>query len=184
MPQSGIDKRAIAKLMKDMQREFDKHPIRVPMKAQTPRIQRRPALGPGAFDSGDVGTTIYNGPVIQGSADAAQLAWGNQTVHQQAVNRTEQIAPGFEAIAQAVVSTLGQLPNIGLAEEDEQDAEAAASEILAEVTQPEPDRGKVRRSLSALKWFLMPVATGVSTGAGEGAQEWAKTAIEQLGAAF
>ena len=114
----------------------------------------------------------------------AQLAWGNQTVNQQMGNRTEQIAPGFEAISQAVVGTLEHLRDVGLSDEDLRDAEAAANEVLGEVTQPEPDRGKIRRALSALKGFLAPVATGLSTGAGEGAQEWAKTAIEQLGTPF
>ncbi len=42
MPQSGIDKRAIAKMkmMRDIQREFDKHPIRVPLQTKGPRFQR------------------------------------------------------------------------------------------------------------------------------------------------
>ncbi len=182
MPQSGIDKRAIAKMMKDIQREFDKHPIRVPLQTKGPRFQRS---GPGFYSGGieERGITVYNGPVIQGSADGAQLAWGNQTVNQ-TVNRTEQIAPGFEAIAQAVVGTLEQLPGAGLSEEDQADAEATANEVLVEVTQPDPDRGTIRRALSALKGYLAPVATGLAQGGGEGAQEWAKTAIEQLGTPF
>jgi hypothetical protein len=32
-----------------------------------------------------------------------------------------------------------------------------------------------------IKDLLAPVATGVASGAGEGAQSWARTAIEQLG---
>ena len=31
MPQGGIDKHAITKMMKYIQREFNKHPIRVPL---------------------------------------------------------------------------------------------------------------------------------------------------------
>jgi hypothetical protein len=80
------------------------------------------------------GTSIYNGPVIQGDANGAQLAWNNEIVTQTAVSRTEQIAPGFEAIAQAVVRTLEQLPLVGLPEDDQREAEAAANEILVEVT--------------------------------------------------
>ena len=182
MPQGGIDKHAIAKMMKDIQREFDKHPIRVPLQTQGLTLSRSGSR----FYSGGMGqrgTTIYNGPVIQGSADGAQLAWGNQTVNQ-TLNRTEQIAPGFEAIAQAVVSTLERLPAAGLSEEDHADAKATANEVLAEVTRPAPDRGKIRRAVSALKGYLAPVATGLAQGGGEGAQEWAKTAIEQLGTSF
>jgi hypothetical protein len=105
-------------------------------------------------------------------------------VTQTAVSRTEQIAPGFEAIAQAVVRTLEQLPVVGLPEDDQREAEAAANEILMEVTQPEPERGKIRRAITALKGFLAPIATGLSKGSGEGVHEWAKTAIEQLGTPF
>jgi hypothetical protein len=174
MARVSINKREIARMMRDIQREFDKHPIRVDVKTDGPVIR-------GGVPAGN--TTIYNGPVIHGSADGAQLAWGNQTVRQ-AQNRTEQVAPGFEAIAQAVVSTLKGLSAVGLAEDDQQDAEAAANEVLDEVTQPTPDRGKIRRALVALKGFLAPVASGLVTGSTEGAQEWARTAVEQLGTPF
>lgn len=173
MPRDGIDRQAIAKMMRNIQREFDKHPIRVPVETDGP------ALPTGAM----YGSTIYNGPVFHGDANGAQLAWGNQTVNQ-IRNRSQQIAPGFEAIAQAVVRTLERLPAVGLTEQDQQDAEDAAREILTEVTEPEPDRGKVRRALSALKGLLAPVAVGLTAGTAEGAQEWAKTAIEQLGTHF
>jgi len=170
---SGVNKRNIAKFAKEIQREFDKHPIRVPVEADGPDLPEGTTLG----------NTIYNGPVFHGSADGAQLAWNNETVTQ-TQNQSQQIAPGFEAIAQAVVLTLERLPAVGLSQEDEQDAQETAREVLTEITREEPDRGKVRRSLSALKGFLAPVATGLSVGAGAGAQDWARTAIEQLGAPF
>ena len=174
MARSGINKQAIARMMRDIQREFDKHPIRVPLEAEAPSV-----LPPSAA----AGNTIYNGPVIYGSADGAQLAWNNEAVDQTQV-RMEQVAPGFELLAQAVVSTLQQLSVAGLEEEDQQAAEDAANEVLAQVTQPVPDRGKVTRALSALKGALAPVALGLRAGAGDGAREWAKTAIEQLGTPF
>ncbi|WP_020498847.1 hypothetical protein [Sciscionella marina] len=121
--------------------------------------------------------------MIYGNADGAQLAWDNQTVNQ-VQDQTQHIAPGFELIAQAVAHTLENLPLLGLSEQDQQDAEDAAKEVLEEVTQDEPKPGRIRRALSAIKWFLTPVATGVATGAGEGAQEWAKTAIEHLSVPF
>lgn len=173
MARSGIDKRAIAKMMRDIQREFDRHPIRVPLETDGPSL----ALGTA------VGNTIYNGPVIHGSADGAQLAWNNQMV-EQTQQQTQQVAPGFEPLAQAVVSTLQQLGIAGLGEDEQNAAEDAARDVLAQVTQPAPDRGKVTRAVSALKGALAPVAIGLSSGAGEGAREWAKTAIEQLGTPF
>jgi hypothetical protein len=175
MPSGGIDRRAVARMMKDIQREFDKHPIRVPVEVEDPKL---------LAESPSFGTRIYNGPVIHGNANGAQLAWNSENVSQTAVTRTEQIAPGFEAIAQAVVRTLEELPVVGLPEGEQREAEAAANEVLVEVTQPDPDHGKIRRGIAALKGFLAPIATGLSKGSGDGAQQWAKTAIEQLGTPF
>jgi hypothetical protein len=103
-------------------REFGKHPIRVAVEVEEPSLPTGTTLA----------TTIYNGRVILGNADVAQLAWGNRTVYQ-TTNRTGQITPGFEAIAQAVVRTLERLPVAGLSAEDLKGAEAVANEVLVEV---------------------------------------------------
>lgn len=168
MARVSIDRRAIAQYMKLMQEEFDKHPIRIPVTAD-----------PAAPGAPTPQTTIYNGPVFHGDANGAQLAWGNQAVNQNQ-QRTEQIAPGFEAIAAAVAEALKGLPAVGLPEEDEQDATAAANEVLAEVTQSNPDRGKIRAALARVRGYLAPIAMAGATGATEGVHDWAKTAVEQL----
>lgn len=165
MPRDGINRRAIAKLQKKIQREFDKRPIRI-------------ALETDGSDLG-VGTTIYNGPVFQGDVNGAQLAWDNQSVSQ--VQHTQQIAPGFESIAQAVVETLKELSAIGLVDADLEDADKAGRDVLAEVTAAEPDRSKIRRALAALRGVLAPVALGM---AGATGQELAREAIERLSTTF
>lgn len=168
-----INRQAIARMMRDVQREFDKHPIRVPVEADEGQLTggRSP------------GSTVYNGPVIFGDANGAQLAWGNETVNQ-SQQHVEQIAPGFEVLAQAVVRTIEGLPRAGLTAEDEQAAEDAAKEVLDELTHPQPDSGRIRSGLAALKGILAPLAIGLTAGARDGAREWAKTAIEQLGTSF
>lgn len=125
----------------------------------------------------------HNGPVINVHGDRAQLAWGNQSVIQNQSD-SEQIAPGFEAIAQAVVSTLQELAGAGLPADDKRAAEDAAQVVLAEVVKENPDRGVVRRGVAMLKGLLSPVALGMTAGAAGGAEEWARTAIEQLGNPF
>lgn len=136
----------------------------------------------GRHGSGSMSTS-YNGPVFHGSVDGAQLAWNNQTVTQ-IRNETQQVALGFEAIAEAVADTLRQLPAFGLLEEDQQDAEAVANEVLTEVVQDEPNRGRIRRAVATLRGYLAPVAAGAALGAGEGTQELARKAIEHLGSSF
>lgn len=40
-----INKQGIARMMRDIQREMDKHPVTVPVKAQTPEITPWPTAG-------------------------------------------------------------------------------------------------------------------------------------------
>ncbi|MFF4987378.1 hypothetical protein ACFY19_09320 [Streptosporangium saharense] len=169
-----INKQGIAKMMRDIQKEFDKHPIKVPINVDEPDVATGHVM-PGH-------TTINYGPVIHGSVDGAQLAWNNSGLVNQTQNSGEQfITPGFELLAQALISTREGLLSLGLADEDLTDAQAVTDDALAEVTQAEPDRGKLRRAVTVLKGLLAPIATGLAAGAGEGAQDFARTAIEQLG---
>lgn len=175
MPRSGftINKRGIEQFTREIQREFDKHPIRMPVEVDDESVAPLTA-----------GSTNYYAPVITVHGDRAQLAWGNGSVVQNQAN-IEQVAPGFEGIAQAVASTMRDLAAAGLLDAaDLEVAQGAAQEVLAEVVKDEPDRGVVRRAVAMLKGVLSPVATGITTGAADGAQEWARTAIEQLGNSF
>ncbi len=127
------------------------------------------------------GNTTNNNITMTGST--GNITVGSENVVQN-VNETQQVAPGFEAIAEAVADTLRQLPAIGLPEEDQQDAEAVANEVLAEVVRDEPNRGWIRRAVATLRGYLAPVAAGAALGAEEGAQELARKAIEHLGSSF
>ncbi|MFI2203256.1 hypothetical protein ACH47Z_21230 [Streptomyces sp. NPDC020192] len=128
----------------------------------------------------DAQPTGQGGPVFHGPVSGSQFAWNNQTVTQNQRNDTT-AAPGYEALAQLVGQLLRQLPESGLAEQDRADAEAAAAEVLAEVTGPEaPEPGRLRRALNTLKGALAPVAMGASAGAAAGAEQWAHEAVRNL----
>lgn len=161
-----IDRQAIAHMTREIQREFDKHPISVPINADAPQVGNR-------------GTTVYNAPVVTIHGDRAQVAWGNNEVHQATADQRE-IAPGFEAIAQALASTIQGLVDIALADEDRRTAEDAAHEVLDEVTKDHPDRGVIKRGVAVVKGILAPLAVGAQAGISDSAREWAKTAVEQL----
>jgi len=165
----GINRRNIDKFVKSLQREFDKRgPIRIPVVTDSPEL---PPIGTGA-------TVNYHGPVFHGDMSGAQIAWNNQTVTQ--AQNTSPVTPGYEQLAEFIVQVLQQLPSIGLPADDCADAESAARDALTEVTRPEPEASKIRRALNALKGVLAPIATGVTAGAAEGAQEWSRAAIEGL----
>ncbi|MEU0398941.1 hypothetical protein ABZ318_01635 [Streptomyces sp. NPDC006197] len=121
-----------------------------------------------------------DGPVFNGAVSHSQFAWNNETVTQNQQSNGI-VAPGYETLAERVNELLRELPRAGLAEQDRQDTQQAAEEVLAEITGPEPvEAGRVRRALATLRGALAPVATGVVAGTTAGAQQWAVTAIGGL----
>ncbi|MEU4560200.1 hypothetical protein AB0F72_17600 [Actinoplanes sp. NPDC023936] len=50
------------------------------------------------------------------------------------------------------------------------------------MTTGQPDPGKIRRAVKVLKGVLAPIGAGVAGAATAESQEWARTAIDQLGA--
>jgi hypothetical protein len=169
----GIDRRAIAKMMGKLQREFDKQgPLRVPIEADASGL---PQLG--------TGTTVnnYHGPVFNADVSGAQIAWNNDTVTQNQQNTTSTVTPGYENLAKLITDLLQQLPQVGLEKPDLRDAEEAANDVLKEITGPEqPEPGRLRGALRSLRGALAPIATGVMSGLAAGAKEWAKAAIAGL----
>jgi hypothetical protein len=127
-------------------------------------------------DQRGYGPQITNhGPVFHGSAQGQQFAWGNRDVTQHQAG--DHVAPGFEPLAEAVAEIIKQLPAYGLDPQGQQDAEEAASDVLAEVTQPQPEPRKVRRAVAALRGFLVPIAT---TAAQQEVQALAQHGIDSL----
>ncbi|MEV1114941.1 hypothetical protein AB0I91_07720 [Actinosynnema sp. NPDC049800] len=169
MAGDGIDRRALDQFVDNLQREFDKRPIRIAVEADMPEL---PQVGGATVNN-------YNGPVFNGDVTGAQIAWNNDTVTQNQ-QHTSTVAPGYEELAKFVTDLMRQLPQLGLDEQDLADAEAAGNDLLTEVTQPEPEKGRVRRAIIALRGVLAPVATGAVTGLAAGAQDFAQTAITGL----
>ncbi|WP_130291924.1 hypothetical protein [Pseudonocardia sediminis] len=124
--------------------------------------------------------TNFSGPVIMGDSHNSHFAWSQSGSVSQANPTSSQVAPGFEEVANAVNQTLANLSQIGLAPDDANDAEASAHEILVEVEKEAPDRGRIRRALAALRGLIMPIANQAALGAGEGAHDAAKAALDHL----
>lgn len=168
----GVNPSGVERLMKDIQKEFDKHPISVPVNADNPDLKLR----------GDT----YHGPIININGDNAQLAWDNQSVNQTSMGSSGNIAAGFEPLSQAVVSILREIRSSGLDLGDIEEVEKAGNEILAEVVKEQPDQGVIKRSVTYVKGLLAPLLTraaeGASEGAGDMAFDWASAAVEALGA--
>lgn len=170
-----INKQAIAKMSRDLEREFAKHPVRVPLTMETPNVE--------SLRTGDV----YNGPVVHIHGDGAQVAWNNENVTQTNSTARQEVTPGFEPIATAVGQILEGIANSGLEADEICEAEETGKAVLNEVVKEEPDKGVIKRSLTMLKGMLSPVAIGAQDGvtdaAQETAKEWASTGIKALIAA-
>jgi hypothetical protein len=130
-------------------------------------------------DQRGAGSTVNHGPVFHGNTQGGQWAWGNRDVTQ--TYTAHEIAPGFEPLAEAVAAILKRLPALDLDPDDRQDAEDAANEVLAEVSQSEPEPRRVRRAVAALRGFLMPIATNAARSE---VQQLAQQGIDQLNAAI
>ncbi|WP_211275599.1 hypothetical protein [Actinoplanes rectilineatus] len=124
-------------------------------------------------------TTVHHGPVIHGDAQGNQWAWGNHDVTQHQSNKD--VAPGFEALAEAVAAIVARLPAYQLGPDDRQDAEDAAAGVLEEITGADPEPRRVRRAVAALRGFLVPIAANA---AGTEVQALAQQGIDQLNAAI
>ncbi|WP_163544334.1 hypothetical protein [Occultella kanbiaonis] len=153
-------KRAIAKLMGEIQREFDKTPIRVPLEADSAAV---------TLPTGTV-VNNYHGPVVTVTGDQAQIAWGNNSVQQ----GQQTIAQGYAGLAKAVAEVLAAVDQLGLSDTDAGDVRAQAEAVLQEVTKEKPDGGVVRQGVTMLKGLLTAALTS-------GAGELAKQLIQSLG---
>ncbi|MFI9207247.1 hypothetical protein ACIGW7_03750 [Streptomyces sp. NPDC053253] len=121
----------------------------------------------------------HDGPVFNAGVSHAQFAWNNETVTQNQQSNGGPVAPGYEALAELVTRLLGQLPAQGLADRDREDAEAAAQEVLTEITRTDaaPEEGRLRRALAGLRgrWPRWPRASRRGRRSGRRSGPWRRS---------
>ena len=168
-----INKQAIRKMTREIEREFAKNPVRIPLQVDDSGV-RLPAA-----------TTVnnYHGPVVTVTGDGAQLAWDNHDVSQTQA-QVEQVATGYEELADLVTRLLAGAAAFRLEPEEQSDLENASETILHETVKDQPDRGVVRRGITMLKGLLAPVASGIGKAVSDETAEAARHMIESLGEAF
>ena len=127
----------------------------------------------GSQTASGTNSSVLGTQTVQGTSNAVA---GRDVQTHTAVN---QVAPGFESVAQAVADVLAWLPEAGLVGQDRADAEQAGHEVLAEAVRAEPDIGKAKRALTILKGLLSPLAIRVMTGAAAGAGTEAQAGTEK-----
>lgn len=161
-----INHQAIRQMTRDIEREFARHPVRIPVEMDTPS-----SLPPAATINN------YNGPVVTVNGDHAQLAWGNGTAKQTASS----IAPGYEQLAATVTNLVASLPVFQLPAEEEEDGREAARAILDEVVSEAPRKEVIRRGVTLLRGLLGPIAAGLTRAATDETAELAREVMQQLG---
>lgn len=165
-----INKQGIRQFTRELEREFAKNPVRIPVEADSSGFAATQATS----------VNNYHGPVVTVTGDNAQLAWSNSGDVTQTQNRVEQIAPGYETLAGTLADLLANLADYGLAE-DESEVRAQAEIVLGEVVKETPDQGVIKRGLTMIKGLLAPIAAGVAAAVTAESTEAARHAIETLG---
>lgn len=170
-----INRQEIRRMSREIEREFAKHPVRVPIEADA---QRTTWSLPSA-------TTVnnYHGPVVTVNGDGAQLAWNSASVHQ-AHERVEQVAPGYEVLAQVITDLLANMDRLSLAEADVEDLRSHAAAVLQQVTTEHPDQGVLRRAVTMIKGLLAPVGIGLGEAVTDKSAEMARDVIDAIGRAL
>lgn len=165
-----INRQGIQQLQRDLEREFARHPVRVPLEGDTRGV---------TFPSS---TTVnnYHGPVVTVNGDHTQLAWNNEAVNQNQA-RVEEIAPGYETIARVLTALLAAVNDLGLQEDEVAELTSNAEAVLEEITKPEPERTLVKRGVTMLMGLLAPIVTGVKEAVSDESADLARTFIEGLG---
>lgn len=167
------NKQGIRQMAREIEREFAKNPVHVPLQADSTGVHLPPAMT----------VNNYNGPVVTIVGDHAQVAWNNHDVTQSR-ETTEQVAPGYEELADLVTRLLASLPSLTLDPDDDTAALATSETILRAVVKTEPDRGIVKRGVTMLKGLLAPVSSGVGKAVTEESADLARQMIESLGNAL
>lgn len=167
-----INKAGIRAMAREIEQEFAKNPIRVPLTTDTSGV-----LTPGAS------ITTYNGPVVTVNGNDAQIAWGNDAVTQ-TNSRVDTIAPGYEEFARIVTALLANIDQFPLDALAADDARENGELALAEVVKTSPDPGILRRAITMIRGVLAPVAAGLSEAVTDETAEAARKVIDAIGAAL
>lgn len=173
-----INQHGINRLMKDLQKEFGKHRLVVPVEAESDDMS--------SFARANI-VNNYNtgsGPVFnQSNVNHSQFASGNRHVAQE-MGSDASTSPELQQFIDKISKIIEELDENGIQGETRAEADEAASEALTEATKDEPDNTLVRRAVNTLKGALLSVANGLTTGAAAGSQAWAQKAISDLSVPF
>ncbi|PWV44584.1 hypothetical protein [Nocardiopsis sp. L17-MgMaSL7] len=165
MPSGGfkINRRGIQKMSREIEKEFAKNPITIPVQADgSPQ---------------PVSVVNHHAPVVYGGVSGSSVVWGDGQAN---LNQTSHAGSGQEELAAALTRILEQMPRDGLPAEDAEDLEDAGGQALEAARSPHHDEGRVKRGVRAILRILEPIAQGARAGASEGAQGWAREAMQSL----
>ncbi|RPF21076.1 hypothetical protein [Myceligenerans xiligouense] len=164
------NKRGLDQFRRELQREFDARPVRVPVVVD------------GDEPTRDVPTVVnnYHGPVVTVHGDRAQLALNNGS----AIQVQGDIAAGYTELAKVITDLLAELDQLGLPEDDATTVREEAQAVLAEVTKENPDDRVIKRGVTLMKGALAAVGAGLSKAVTAETAQRAAVIIDTLGQAL
>ncbi|MGV3104141.1 hypothetical protein [Rothia sp. 32237D007AR] len=171
-----INKSAVEKLTRNLQCEFDKNPVSIPIQGYLEVSGQDKSQKP---DSAPTIVNNYHAPVVTNYGNRTQIAWGSQNITQTSEHQ-ENVATGFEEFAQGLEQVLTDIDTSPIAEEEKQKFKTIAEQTLQETAQPNPDVSILSVGIERLKGILAAAALGLHQGVTAEAQDIARSGLEAL----
>lgn len=182
LSKSGDRQRWVRDLQRNLQRDFEReakrNPIRIPIEPESIPQARNVSSERTSPDLPLVQNNTYNGPVVHG--DGASIQFASKISGDVNQNQEEQVADGFEQVAEVIGKVIVNLPQLGLKGDEAEELSEAANTVLRETTTEAPDRSVISRGINQIKGLLSAVALGVKEALTDSSKETSLELIKEL----
>lgn len=165
-------------LQRDFEREAKRNPIRIPIEPESIPQVRNVSSEQKSPNLPMVQNNTYNGPVVHG--DGASIQFASTISGDVSQNQEEQVADGFEQLAEVLGKLIASLPHLGLTEDEAGELATAANTVLQETTNEAPDHSLISRGVNQIKGLLSAVALGIKEALTDSSKETSLELIKEL----
>ena len=182
LSKSGDRQRWVRDLQRNLQRDFERearrNPIKIPIEPESIPQVRNVSGERTSPNLPMVQNNTYNGPVVHGDGSSIQFASKiSGDVNQ---NQEEQVADGFEQLAEVIGKLIANLPHLGLTGDEAEELSEAANTVLQETTSEAPDHSLISRGVNQIKGLLTAVALGFKEALTDTSKETSLELIKEL----
>lgn len=182
LSKSGDRQRWVRDLQRNLQRDFEReakrNPIKIPIEPEPIAQARSVSSERTSPNLPLVQNNTYNGPVVHG--DGASIQFASKISGDVNQNQEEQVADGFEQLAEVIGKVIANLPQLGLTGDEAEELSKVANTVLRETTSEVPDKSLISRGVNQVKGLLSAVALGVKEALTDSSKEISFELIKEL----